>query len=110
MELRGTACGLRTGEVGWIFDYDPFDDYYYSADSPAIVGNGTWAYRNQPIGDKGDNNKFYTLQMVLASSGCNEVIARVPVNDEGDKRLRRSDFPSSCVFADAVNVSVTWPP
>jgi len=109
VRLSGTACGMRSGEYGWIFDYDPFDDFYYSADAPAVVKNGSWAYVNQPVGDPGDNNKYYQLQMVWAKAGCAEFLAAFEVNSEGDKRLRRSDFPSSCEFVGAVGVSVTWP-
>jgi len=48
-------------------DYDPHDGGHYGAPGPIFRGNGSWSHRNQPIGDRGDNSKFYTLQIVLAS-------------------------------------------
>lgn len=107
--LTGTACGLAAGETGWIFDYDPYDQYYFGTDPRPIKGNGDWSYYDGPIGDEGDNNKFYTLQVVRASAGCDAFLASYPKDTDDNVKLRRSDFIAGCTFEDSVNISVSWP-
>lgn len=110
--ITGTVCGLGSNS-GWLFDFDPDDGYYYddytgSTPTPAVQPSqqGVWDFPNSPIGDPGDQNKRYTITLVLASRSCDKRLhSEAPI--DGDYKLRA--FPSGCTVIQKVDVYVTNP-
>lgn len=105
--VRGEACDLN-GEHGWLFDYDPEDQYYYGTNpGPIVQRNGKWSYHDEPIGDPGDNNKVYTLTLVKASKTCNYKLGRIKRDRDGNVKVKA--FPSSCEIVDERDILVSHP-
>lgn len=104
VDVTGTACGLSSGETGWLFDYDPANQTYtedYNLDvgrRPVAIDDGEWAFTDQDVGDPGDQDKTYSLVIVRASPAC-------------AKMLNQTDtikvFPSGCTISDTRDVIVS---
>jgi hypothetical protein len=111
IKITGTACGM-SGKTGWLFDYDPNDQYFYldystTLPSPVTVNNGNWAYYDMPIGNKGDQNQTYSITVVLASVACTNELEKAKPDSAGDFRFKT--FPSGCQVEDTADVVVTYP-
>jgi hypothetical protein len=110
IEVTGTACAMN-GMTGWLFDYDPNDQHYYMDYSdnpePVVVGNGSWAYDDQPIGSPGDNDQAYGITAVLASPACTSKLENAKPDPEGDFPYKT--LPDGCQAEDTVDVIVTYP-
>jgi hypothetical protein len=109
--IKGTACGLGSYS-GWLFELDSDDHYYwdiYSASTPASAiqsgQDGNWQFPDSPIGGSGDQNKLYTITLVLAPPSCDKALRSAKPID-GDYKLR--SFPSGCKIADRVDIYVTY--
>lgn len=104
VSLDGTACNLDR-RVGWLFELDTEDHYYYLAgEAPIVTSDGAWSYVDAPIGDPGDNRKRYTLTLILADPVCNAALAGAPLID-GDRKLKT--FPPTCLVSQTVDVYVS---
>jgi hypothetical protein len=66
VKISGTACDLG-GPMGWLFDFDPEDGYYYPTDDgrPVVRHDGGLSFFDKPIGDKGDDHKTYTVARLV---------------------------------------------
>lgn len=112
MVIKGTACGLGR-DSGWLFDFDSEDGYYYddfggSTPTPVVQASqtGSWEFPDSPIGDPSDQDKRYTITLVLASPACDKYLRSAPQID-GDYKLRA--FPAGCSIVQKVDVYVTYP-
>jgi hypothetical protein len=113
VRVAGVACNM-SGQTGWLFDYDLQDHYYYmdfpvnSTDpGPIVVGNGNWAYYDQPIGSRGDNKQTYAIAIVDASKACAGTLQSARPDPAGDIRFK--SFPFGCQIENVTNVVVTYP-
>lgn len=113
VKVKGVACDM-SGQTGWLFDYDLEDHYYYmdfpvdsTAPSPVVVGNGTWAYMDQPIGNPGDKNQTYGIAIVDASKSCSYKLQSAQSDSAGDVKFK--SFPAGCQIDDVTNIFVTYP-
>ncbi len=111
VKVTGTACNLN-GDTGWLFDHDLNDGYYYldySTNSPTPVAdnNGSWAYYDADIGNKGDKNAAYQIATVLASPTCTKELESAKTDPSGDIKFK--SFPSGCQIESTVGVVVTYP-
>lgn len=112
LSITGTACNLG-GDTGWLFDYDSDDHYYYddyNGNAPAAAvpasQSGTWTYPDGGIGDSGDQNKPYTITLVLASPSCAKRLLTAPAID-GDHKWK--SLPAGCTVVGIRHVYVTYP-
>ncbi|MEW9533844.1 hypothetical protein [Microbispora sp. NPDC049125] len=106
IRLTGTACGLGD-EYGWLFDFDPYDGYYYRAgEGPVVTENGPWSFHDAPIGDPGDRGKLYSLTLVRASKECSDAILRQSPDGAGNVKYRA--FPKGCSIDASITVFETW--
>ena len=110
--ITGTACGLR-GDTGWLFDYDSDDHYYYDDYNGTVptaavraTQSGNWKFPDVGIGDSGDQNKLYTITLVLASPLCAQRLRTAPPVD-GDYKWKT--FPAGCTVSGMRDVYVTYP-
>lgn len=111
VKVTGTACNLN-GSTGWLFDHDLNDGYFYldystSSPSPVTDNNGSWAYYDADIGNKGDKNVTYQITVVLASPMCTKELERAKTDSSGN--IKFNNFPSGCQIEDTVGVIVTYP-
>jgi hypothetical protein len=111
VKVTGTACNLNT-RTGWLFDQDLDDGYYYvdystSFPTPVAVNNGSWAFYDAGIGNKGDKNVTYQITVVLASPLCTIELERAKPDSSGDFKFKNS--PPGCQIEDTVAVVVTYP-
>jgi hypothetical protein len=104
--VKGEACGLAEGETLWLFDYGTESETYYL--NPNVVAkNGLWAITDRPIGHEGDDNKRYTLVVVLASRACGDQMrADIQANVEG---ASYTELLAGCTKLAERDILVTYP-
>ena len=113
VEVKGLACGLRSGESIWMVEFDAYDGNYYLVYNPdvgvhpVLSGNGSFAMEDQPIGDPGDDNKTYTISVILASKQCSTAIMAKRIDKDGNYTFK--PLPAGCVVADQVDILETQP-
>ena len=104
--VQGTACGMNN-KSGWLFDYDPQNQYYYmDTRTPTVSGNGSWAYEDKPIGSVGDQDQAYGLVIIEADQACAKVLEAARPDSQGDVKFRT--FPAGCTLDDTNDVLVTY--
>jgi hypothetical protein len=112
LSITGTACGLA-GDTGWLFDYDPADQYYYddypdTTPSAAVPTSqtGAWTYSDGAPGDSGDQHKRYVITLVLANPTCAHTLGTTAAID-GDYKWKQ--FPIGCKVVGSRDVYITYP-
>jgi hypothetical protein len=99
-----TACGLTSGQSGWLFDLDTGDGTYgLDGSGPIVTGNGTSTFTDAPIGAHGDVNEGVKLTLVLADSACSTALRGM-----GLQNTYPTALPSSCQIASQVLVIETY--
>jgi hypothetical protein len=112
LSITGTACRLA-GDTGWLFDYDPADQYYYddypdTMPSAAVPTSqtGAWTYSDGAPGDSGDQHKRYVIILVLADPNCARTL-RTTAAIDGDYKWKQ--FPAGCKVVGSRDVYITYP-
>lgn len=103
--IKITACGLQTGEVGWLFDYDTGDETYnFDGNGGAVVtDDGQSTFTDTPIGNPGDIKKLTIITLVLADASCNQALTQMQSGPPP------TSLPSSCLITSQSDVYVTYP-
>lgn len=101
VKLGISACGLTSGEAGWLFDYE---DGTYGLDNggAVVTENGPMPFTDSPVGDPGDVDKDVKLTLVLAGATCNQALAAL------GQDATLVALPSSCKVADQIDVVETY--
>ena len=96
-----SACGLTSGEAGWLFDYE---DGTYGLDNggAVVTRNGSTSFTDSPVGDPGDVDTDVKLTLVFADATCNQALAA-----QGQDATLVA-LPSSCKIADQLDVIETY--
>ncbi len=99
-----TACGLTSGQSGWLFDVDSGDGTYgLDGGGPIVTANGASTFTDAPIGSHGDVNEGVKLTLVLADSACSTALKGMNLQNTYPTSL-----PSSCRIASQVLVIETY--
>jgi hypothetical protein len=103
----GKTCGYNAeDDHGWLFDFDPEDQTYYSvSDQP--LGGREWALFNGPIGDPGDERKRYALVVFQANEACNQALLAKIKEGEGETNFKQP--PVGCTEQDRRDIIVSYP-
>jgi hypothetical protein len=107
--VKGTACDM-SGETGWLFWRDTdgtyYLEFYNNPPVPTITGNGGWADTITDLGNPGDNDQEYGIDVVLASPTCTSELERAKPDSNGD--IKFLTLPSGCQIEDNVDVIATY--
>lgn len=92
VEVTITACGLTTGESGWLLDDDPGDGIYtFDGTCAAITADGTTTYNDTPVGSPGDVDYDTKLTLVLANIACITALDSMDL-----QRSQPTSLPPTC--------------
>jgi hypothetical protein len=105
VEVKIAACGLKGGDVGWLFDYDTGDGTYNfdGNGGPIVTTDGESTFADTPIGNPGDTHKLTVLTLVLAGASCNRTLTELQSGPP------RTTLPSSCQVTSQIDVYDTYP-
>lgn len=99
-----TACGLTSGEAGWLLDYQ---DGTYGLDNggAVVTQNGSTSFADTPVGDPGDVDADVKLTLVLANATCGQALAALAALGQD---AAPATLPPSCKIADQIDVVETY--
>jgi hypothetical protein len=104
--VKGTSCNLDGKAFGWVFDYDPEVETYFSV-SERPIDRTTWSASDRPVGDEGDDHKDYTIVVILADEKCNAVLKKRIADGGGETKFK--EIPKGCSRGPTRDIVVTYP-